>query len=104
MVAAQEEEEAPGTLDYPSCFHFRQLLRQKWKKADAAQTIKLDAEPLIVAGKESSVTTATEGREGGARGSVMGLVQDGSQGVGSSWHPQKVGVSAAFPPEGRGKV
>lgn len=107
MGLVQEEEEAPSTLDYPPCFHFRQLWSQKWKKPDAAQTIKLQAEPLIVAEKESSVTTATEGREGRdgeLRGSVMGIVQDGSQGVGSFWHPQKVGVSMAFPPEGRGKV
>lgn len=64
MGFVQEEEEAPSTLDYPPCFHFRQLWSQKWKKTDAAQTIKLQAEPLIVAEKESSVTTATEGREG----------------------------------------
>lgn len=105
MVSAQDEEEVCRTLDYPPCFHFRQLLSQKWKKADAAQTIKLEAEPLIVAEKESSVTTATEGGEGERRESVMGRM-DGWQraGVGSFWHPQKVGVGTFAPPEGRGKV
>lgn len=87
MGFAQDEEEARRPLDYPPGFHFRQLLSQKWKKADAAQTIKLEAEPLIVAEKESSVTTATEGgeeREGEVRVNVMDRM-DGWQraGVGS---------------------
>lgn len=95
MALAQDEEGVRRTLDYPPCFHFRQLLSQKWKKADAAQTIKLEAEPLIVAEKESSVTTATEGgeeRDGELRGSVMGRM-DGWQRarVGSFWHPSEGG-------------
>lgn len=107
MVLAQDEEEVHRTLDYPPCFHLRQLLSQEWKKADVAQTIKLEAEPLIVAEKESSVTTATEGgeeRDAEVRGSVMGRM-DGSELEWAAFGtPQKVGVSTFFPPEGRGKV
>lgn len=108
MVSAADERQRRRTLDYSPSFHFRQLLRQKWQKADAAQTIKLEAEPLIVAEKESSVTTATEGgdeQDGKLRGSVAGGM-DGWQraGVGSFWHLRKVGGSTSPPPGGPGKV
>lgn len=94
-----------GAQDSPlsPCFHFRQLWSQKWKKADAAQTIKLGAEPLIVAGKGIICNHGHRGKRRRAERERDGHWMDRREwaGFGSA---RDVGGSVASPPEGRAEV
>lgn len=107
MLCVQEEERRQDAR-LSSAFSLQTVIEPEMEKTRCCSDHKAGSSALNCCRKGIICNHGHRGKRGtrrrSERGSVMGILQDGSQGVGSFWHPLKVGVSTAPPPGGRGKV